>query len=329
MPHRVFTSLKVALAALTFSAPALAAAPEGPFPALHLPANYFSRFGGTELVAALDGGVSFGVRYFPLPFEQDIRFLLVRHPSYWEYGLTTRINDTFLAAGVFDNGLNAAVGIPRLEVTHDPWKGFQFSGRLQGSGYSSRFTGGYAFTTWQDRVRVLNNAGVAFQGDVVAPYTQTEVTGGYGRTFGKVNVGFGSTARLYTFPLQQQAQGSLDLSVSANTTLTPGLTINASHLERFVAGKVAIPDLNFTRYQETNASVTYRLPVDGEPSAFGLGALRSRVTRYWQDDTTYLWNDVLFRVNALPSLVGASVGYEWTRDGKDNKWLFSLSFMPK
>ncbi|GAA5531817.1 hypothetical protein [Deinococcus aluminii] len=329
MSKRLFRFITAGAAALTLTAPAVAAAQTPAAPALHLPANYVSRFGGTEVVAGLDGGVSFGVRYFPLPFEQDIRFLLVKHPQYWEYGLTSRINDTTFAAGVFDNGLNASVGIPRLEITHDPWKGTQYSGRLQGSGYYSRFTGGYAFTTLQDRVRVLNNVGVAFQGDVVAPYTQTEVGGGYGKAFGKVNAGFGSTVRLYTFPMQKEAQGSLDVSVSASTALAPGLTVDASHFERFVVGKVAIPDLNFTRYEESNASVTYRLPVSSTPPAFTVGALRSRLTRDWTNQYTYLRNDVLFRANALPSLVGASVGYQWSRDGKDNKWLLSLVFLPK
>ncbi|EYB68313.1 hypothetical protein DEIPH_ctg025orf0182 [Deinococcus phoenicis] len=330
MPNRVSNLVKLSAAVLSLTAPAAAAqSSAATAPALRLPANYFSRFGGAEVVTGLDGGVTFGVRGFPLPFQQDVRLLVVKHPRYWEYGLSTRSNDTTLAAGVFDNGLNAAVGIPRLEITHDPWKGTQYSGRLQGSGYYSRFTGGYAFTAAQDRVRVLNNVGVAFQGDVAAPYSQTEIGGGYGRAFGKVNAGFGSAVRLYTFPVQKQAQGSLEFSVNANTTPVAGLTLAASHFERFVAGKVAIPDLNLGRYQETNASITYRLPVAGEPGAFGLGAVRSRVVRYWQDDKTDLYNDVLFRVKALPSLVGASVGYEWTRDGKDNKWLFSLVFLPK
>lgn len=319
--------LKAGILALTLTASA--AAQTGPLTALRLPANYSPRLGGVELVAGLDGGVSFGVRAFPLPLEQDVRLVLVRHPQYWEYGLSTRTSDTTLSAGVFDNGLNASRGIPRLEVRHDPWRGVQYTGLLQGSGYHSRFTAGYAFTTLGDRVRVLNNVGVAYQGEVTAPYTQSEVGGGYERTFGKVNVGFGSTARLYTFPVQKQAQGSVDFSVRANVTPVPGLTLAASHFERFVAGKVAIPDFGLGRFQETNASVTYRLPVRDVASPLGVGAVRSRVSHYWQEDRTNLWNDVFFRVNALPSLVGAGVGYEWTRDGKGDKWLFGLVFMPR
>ncbi|WP_051935370.1 hypothetical protein [Deinococcus sp. YIM 77859] len=314
---------------LALSLAATAAAQTSPPPSLRLPANYGPRLGGTELVVGLDGGVSFGVRAFPLPVQPDVRLVLVRHPRYWEYGVYTRLDDTSLAAGVFDNGLNAARGIPRLEVRHDPWRGVQYTGLLQGSGYHSRFSAGYALTTLRDRVRVLNNVGVAYQGEVAAPYTQSEVGGGYERTLGKVNVGLASTARLYTFPVQKQAQGSVDFSVRASVTPAAGLTVSASHFERFVAGRVAIPDFGLGRYQETNASVTYRLPVRDTASVFGVGAVRSRVTHYWQEDRTDLWNDVLFRVQALPSLVGAGIGYEWTRDGQSNKWLFSLVFMPR
>ncbi|WP_019585322.1 hypothetical protein [Deinococcus apachensis] len=333
MSRRFTQILKCGAAALTLTGPAVATAQTAgtqtnAVPALRLPANYFPRFGDTEVVAGLDGGVSFGVRAFPLPFKQDVRLVLARHPQYWEYGVSTRINDTSLVVGVFDNGLGAAAGIPRLEITYNPYRGLQYSGLLQGNGAYSRFAGGYAFTVFQDRVRVVNNAGVAFQGDVAATYTQTEVGAGYGKMFGKINTSFGVNARLYTFPIQREAQGSLDVSLNANTALAPGLTLVASHFERLVAGHVAIPALNHGRSQETNASLTYRLPMGATPPAFTVGALRTRVTRVWTGNVTTVYGDLLLRAEALPSLFGPSIGYQWAADGT-GKWLFSLTFMGK
>lgn len=321
--------LRAGAVALALTPPALAAAQPGtPAPGgFRLPANYTSRFSTTELLTSNE--VGFGVRYFPLPLDPDIRVTLARQPQYWEYNVSTRANDTFLAAGVFNNGSAASAGIPRLEATRDPWRGVQYSGLLQGNGAYSRFTGGYAFTVARDRVRVLGNAGVAFKGDVAAPYTQTEVGGGYGRSFGKLNASLGAAARVFTFPVQRQAQGSLDVSVSANITPLQGLTLDGSHFERFALGTVPVSDLNFGRYQESNFSVTYRLPVGSSPPAFTLGAVRTRVTRKWTDDYTAVRGDLLFRVEALPSLVGPSIGYEWPRDRNASRWLLSLSFLPK
>lgn len=306
------------IAALLLSASA--AAQSSPLSGLRLPANYMSRFGSTELVLSSEAG--YGVRAFPLMSPLDIRLSLVKAPTYWDYSVSTRLNDTTLAVGTFYN-------TPRLEVTRDPATGFQYSGFLQGKGQLSRVSGGYAFTVAQGRVRVLNNVGVAIDPTRAAVYSQSEVGGGYGKSFGKLNTYFGSTARLYTFPMQRQMQGSLDAVVAASVSPVTGLTLDASHFERFVGGEVAVPAFGFGRYQESNASVTYRLPVSATPPAFMVGAVRSRLTHTWQNDYTYLRNDILFRLDALPSLVGPSIGYQWSPTGKDNKWVFSLVTLPK
>lgn len=289
-------------------------------PSLKLPANYLSRFGSAELVVSSEGG--YGVRYFPLPLAQDLRISLVKAPTYWDYNISTRANDTTLTAGVFYN-------VPRLEVTRDPYKGVQYSGLIQGKGRLSKVSGGYAFTVARDRVRVLNNVGVAIRPTEAAVYTQSEVGGGYGKSFGKVNTYLGSTARLYTFPLQKQLQGSFDAYASADVSPVRGLTLNASHFERFVTGQVAVPDFGLGRYQESNVGVTYRLPGGSAPSGFGVGAVRSRLTHTWQNDYTSLRGDLLLNVDFIPSLFGPSVGYQWSPDGKDNKWLISLVTLPK
>ncbi|GAA5511793.1 hypothetical protein Dcar01_00506 [Deinococcus carri] len=321
-------TMKIGAAALVLSAPAGAAAQDtaAPAPLFRLPPNYISRFGGTETLA--DSATGFGVRGFPLPFTQDIRLNLAKRPNYWEYALSTRLNDTTFAAGVFDNGAAAKAGIPRLDVNHDPWKGVQYRGLVQGNGASSRFTGGYAFTAFQDRVRVLNNVGVAYQGTAVAPYTQTEVYGNYGRSFGKVNASINSTGRVFTLPVQKEVQGSIDVTVAGNVSPVEGLTLEASHLERFTAGKITtIPDLNLARYYETNAAITYRLPVS-EPNQFGVGAVRTRLTNN-SDKYTYWRNDVLFRAGNLPVLIGPSVGYQWSPAGTPNQVLFGVSILGK
>lgn len=316
MFDRSSSALRLAAATAMLSLSALAAAQ----PVFHLPANYLSRFSSTELLASSEAG--FGVRYVPLPLTQDIRISVVKAPTYWDYGVSARLNDTSLAAGVFYN-------VPKLEVTHDPSRGLQFRGLVQGNGATSFFTGGYAFTALGDRVRVLNNVGVGFEGDsVAAPYTQTEVGGGYGRAFGKFNASFGATARVFTFPAQRQAQGSLDFSVSANISPLRGLTLDASHFERFAVGKVTLGALNYGRYEESNASLTYRLPVGSTPPAFTVGALRTRVNRVWTGNVTSVYADLLLRAEVIPSMFGPSVGYQWAADGT-GKWLFSLAFMGK
>lgn len=333
------------LAALTLAGltlPALASAQTTG--GMRLPANYLSRFSSTELAAANDSG--YGVRYFPLPFEQDIRFSVVRDQKYWEYNIGTRIKDTTFTAGVFNNGYTADAGIPKVEITHDPDQGFQYSGMLEGNGAYSRFAGGYAFRVLDNRVRILNNAGLIFQDRTVARtqpdgstaqvpdsvgtvYTQTEVGGGYSKDLStQFRVGVNSTARLYTFPVYKQYQASVDVTPNLTFKVTPRLTIDASHLERFAKGDIPVAGVNFGRYEESYATVTYRLPAGST-----LGMLRSRLTKNWIGDgegrggNAYLRNDVLFNVDGLPSLVGPSVGYQWS--GSTSRWLFSLAFAPK
>lgn len=330
-PVKIFSSrglkaLPVTLLALGTLASAQTAASTPAF-GVRFPADYLSRFSSIDPL--LENSLGYGIRGFPLPFSQDIRVSLAKRPNYWEYALSTRYQDTLFAVGVFDNGSAATAGIPRAEITHDPFRGFQYSGRLQGNGAYSRFTTGYAFTVAGDRVRVLNNVGVAFQGDVTAPYTQTEVSGSYGKSFGPLNLNFGTTARLFTFPVQGQLQGSVDLNVGGNVSLARGLTLEASQLERFAAGTVAIPDLNLSRYRQTDAALTYRLPAPTGPSAFSVGGVRTRVTRDWTNDYTYLRNDLLFRSDALPVLVGPSVGYQWGPTTATSAWLIGISFLGK
>ncbi|MFC5848950.1 hypothetical protein [Deinococcus petrolearius] len=319
-----FRPLPLSLLGLGALASAQSAAPNF---GVRVPTDYLSRLASIDPL--LESSIGYGVRGFPLPFTQDVRVSLAKRPNYWEYAVSTRYRDTLFAAGVFDNGSTATAGIPRLEITRDPFKGFQYSGRLQGNGAYSRFTAGYAFTVAGDRVRILNNAGVAFQGDVTAPYTQTEASGNYGKSFGPLNVNFGTTARLFTFPVQGQLQGSVDLSVGANVSPARGLTLEASQLERFAAGSVAIPDLNLVRYRQTDAAITYRLPAPVGPSAFSVGGVRTRVTRDWTYDYTYLRNDLLFRSDALPVLVGPSVGYQWGPSAATTTWLLGVSFLSK
>lgn len=336
------STLLKTVALLTLAATTAASAQSSGF---QLPRDYFDRFGSTTLTVSNETG--YGVQYFPLPFEPDIRLSLVREPKYWIYNVSLRRNDTTFAFGVFDNGYTAPSGIPKLEVTHDPYKGLQFSAVVQHldpilpvKSYDpfTKFTAGYAFTVWNDRIRILNNVGVGYKSitddttyavtqDIFAPYTESIIGGGYGQPIGdKMSVRLYATGRLYTFPLQGQYQASIDLSPGFETHPIPGLSLDLSHLERFATGSVPIGDLNLARYEESYATLSYRLP--GNPE-FGVGMLRSRLTKNWigNSGNTYLRNDVLFSVKALPALVGPSVGYLWSPNG--NSWLLSLAFAPK
>ncbi|WP_082869824.1 hypothetical protein [Deinococcus puniceus] len=347
--------IKAGFAALALAAvapsQAQSTAPE-PF-RFQFPAGYLGRLGGTEGVVDFGGEVTkvnaFGVRAFPLPTVQDLRVVLVKHNKYWEYNISTRIKDTTLLAGIVNNG-DAAAGIAKLEVTHDPFKGIQYGASIQQSQLASRdssarFNVGYASSAWQDRIRILNlvafsldsvtttetrdEQSVAITRATATPYTFSQVNGGYGEPIGQqFNWRLDSTARLYTFPLNDKAQWSLDVTPSLEYRPVAGVTLNLSHLERFAGGEVALPSLNLVRHEESNATITYRIP--GTPE-FGLGALRVRGTRNWTSDYTYLRNDVLLNIKALPFLIGPSIGYQWgpAKDGSASQMLYALVVMGK
>ena len=295
---------------------------------LKLPANYLSRFSSTELAASTDSG--FGVRYFPLPFGADWRLSVVRNEKYVEYNVSTRQNDTTYAAGVYSNGYTAEAGIPTAQVTHDPWRGVQYGALLRGGGASSRVTAGYALTALDNRVRVLNNVGVAVQGDLTAPYTQSEAGGSVSQALTpQASVRLGASARLFTFPAQGQAQGSVDLSPGLDLNPAPGVNVSVSHFERQAVGSAPVGDLNYGDYRETSASAAYRLGAPLGSPQFGVAMLRSSLTRSWTGETTALRGDVLLRAGDLPSLLGPSIGYQWGKTPESGRWLLSLTFAPR
>lgn len=283
-----------------------------------LPDGYMGRFGSSEL--SLSNETGFGVRYLPLPLTPDIRVSLVKQGKYWEYNVGTRLRDTTVAAGIFFNGYGAAAGIPRLEITHNPAVGPQASLLLQGGGPHSHLSFGSAYALADGRVRVLGTVGIAFQGEVTAPYAQLEVGSGYGKAFGPVSTYVAGAARVYGFPVQQQYQASADLYGSVSYAPLPGLSLSASHFERFVTGKVPIPDFGFGRVQASELSATYRLGARDLPVT--LGAVRARVSRDWRGDATAVRGDLLVDVRALPVMLGPSVGYQFTPNG--GQWLISL-----
>lgn len=295
---------------------------------VHLPDGYLGRFSSIEAVVSNTDG--YGVRYLPLPLDPDIRITLLKTPTYWDYGLTANYAGISMGAGVFYN-------VGKVYAQHDPWTGWQWGVYTElpdllrpnsGTAPFSKAYVGYAFA--QDAARVMSNFGVAAlktprNGDtwIVGPYWQ--VVGSYDK--GKdldpsVNVGINVTGRFYAYPLQGQAQGSLDITPRLQLRPLPGFTVDVSHLERFVQGEVQMGD-SYARYQESNATLTYRLKYATDP-AFNLGALRARVTRNWTGDYTYVRGDVFFRSNALPVMVGPSIGYQFGPNGADSYFLWSL-----
>jgi hypothetical protein len=285
---------------------------------LKLPPNYFNRFDRMEVLASNTDG--YGARFLPVPIAADLRVTLVKTPTALNYGLGTQIGNLSVSMGVFG-------GVPRAEMGQSLPSGFQWNGLVQGKGALSRFALGYSHPENGGRFRLLNAVGLAARSDVNAPYSYSEVSSFASRSFGKLNTAVGLTGRLYAFPLQMDAQASFDLNLSANYSPLPGLVLEASHLERGVAGSVPIGDFGLGRVQASNFAVTYRLA--GPDTALRLGALRSRVARNWTGDTTSLAGDVLLRSSALPSMLGPSVGYWWGPGGKDGHWMISLVALPK
>ena len=298
------------------------------FGGFNLPSDYFNRFGLTSVMASnYPGAKGFGVRYLPIPMKAALRFSVVKRPTYWEYSVYSRYNDTTFQAGYFDAGDTAEHGVPRLEVTHDPYKGVQFGAYLQDPVRVSRFSAGYASPVLNGRAHVLNNVGVAFQSEVIAPFTYSQVSGGYSKDITpQFRVGFWSVGRLYTFPTHRSYEASLDVTPNLWFSPVRGLEVTAYHLERFVVGSqpvTTIPDFDLVPYHETSATASYRFKTTQD---FHLNMLRTRVTRDWTNERTYLYNDVLFRLNALPVLVGPTIGYQWWQnDTSSNRFLFGFS----
>ncbi|GAA0507496.1 hypothetical protein [Deinococcus depolymerans] len=312
--------LALTLAGLPGSvAAAQTAAPAAPASTgLRLPPDYLSRFGSTQVVASSTDG--FGVRYLPLPLDRDVRFTLLKTPTSWDYGLTGQFGSLSAALGRFYN-------VPRAELTSAPGSGLQWSALVQGGAPHSHFTVGYATRVWDGRVRFLNNVGVAQQGGVTATYTQSEASGGYGRTYGKVNTGLYATVRVYAFPTQGKAQGSADVTAVVGVPLAAGLTLDASHFERFVVGESAIGDFGLGRAESSSVSLTYRPPPAG---GFGLGAVRVRASRDWLGKSSTADADVAFRIDGVPALIGGSVGYEWYEtNASANRWRLALLALPR
>lgn len=295
------------------------AAPEGsPLFGLKLPPGYFNRFDRVEVLASNTDG--YGTRFLPVPVTADLRVTLVKTPTGLDYGVGTQMGNLGVLVGVFR-------GVPRAEMNQGLPSGFQWYGLVQGKGELSRFALAYAHTGNEGRFRLLNAVGLASQAGVGAPYGYTEIGSYAPRTFGKLRTGVGLTGRLYTFPVQMDAQASFDLNLSASYSPLPGLVLEASHLERAAAGSVPIGGFGLGRVQESNFAATYRLA--GADTALRLGAVRSRLSRNWTGDATSLRGDVFLSSSALPSMLGPSVGYHWGPGGRDGHWLISLVALPK
>lgn len=299
---------------------------------LNLSRTYLTRLGSASIVASSTDG--FGVRNFPLPTGEDIRFTVVRNTvyNYWDYGVTGQFKNLKAAAGVF-------YSIPTAELTYDQRDGMVGSVLIQdrnyaGLDYHSHLYAGYSFTTDRNRVRILNVVGVAEQEDskkrdVVAPYLRSEMTTAYSAKFGVFNARLSTVGRLYAYPEQGAAQLSADVTPGVSVAPVPGLLLDASHLSRMVTGTSPIRDFNLVDLQQSTLIATYRLPVGKTPPAVMLGGLRGRLVRNWTNDYTYAYGDVFIRLDALPVMLGPSIGYQWTPGGKTDKWVFSLVTLPR
>jgi len=324
-----------------------------------LPPNYFNRFSNTDVTVSNESG--FGIRYFPLPTTTDIRLSLVKNPEYWEYNFSIYGKDTTFSAGVYGGD------IPSLAFVYAPAQGPQFSGAVQHfSGvlpYTahhpfSYFSGGYANLILNGQARVINNIGLGFKtytalnekgdgykvtGEAAKLFTESIIGGGTGKKLtDAVDVRFSGSARLYTFPMDQIWQASVDLMPGINIHPLPGLQIDVRHFARYAigngpAGSVPLPNLSFCSYliagsgacqfQLSNAALSYRF--QDTSSAIGLGMFRVRLERDWLADYTFWRNDVLLSTSALPVLIGPSIGYQFGPNSSTRRWLFSLSTAPK
>ncbi|WP_261665076.1 hypothetical protein [Deinococcus sp. Marseille-Q6407] len=308
-----------ALLSLLALLPAAAAQDNSPF---RVPENYLGRFGGTSPIFELNDKsdiTRLGLNGIPLPTNADIRFTVAKRPNSWDLLLSTRRNDTTYLIGTENQ-------VRRVEVSHNPYTGPQFTGLLREKGLSE-VSAGYAFTTLDNKVYVYNKAGLAASGDLREPFTYTQVSTSYNDKVGEVNFRVAPLARLYTYPFEGKVHASAEVVVSANTRPTPQLLLEASHLERFATGDSVIPDFRQGRAEETNLNATYRVPYQNDPQ-FGIGALRGGYTHNWQNDWNYFRGDLFLRSNLLPFMAGPRAEYRLSPDGKGS-WVYGLVTLGK
>lgn len=96
-----------------------------------------------------------------------------------------------------------------------------------------------------------------------------------------------------------------------------------------MSGTVAIADFGLGRYEQSTLDATYRLPVNWPSPTFALGGIRSRMTRDWTNDYTYVYGDLFFKSNLLPTMVGPSIGYRFGPGNAEGVWLISLAAIAK
>lgn len=232
-----------------------------PFAAL-FPPDYFGRFA----VRAPEFGLTlsdYGVRAFPLPLPgADVRLDLFNHPAYREYGLATRLLDTSLALGVFQNTDAGAVsGVPTLAAIHDPASGVQAAFALRGAGRLSEGRLGYAGsrTEGNQAARLLAELGYGEQTGRNAGFAHVEMSLSRRAVSGPFAFSFSAAGRLYAFPISASpvsAQGSLDLSLALDWRAAPSLHLHADHFERAVVGTATLPALNFIPLRVSHLLVT-------------------------------------------------------------------------
>lgn len=243
--------------------------------ALGLPPDYLGRFGGLSTLGDVD---HWGVRGFPLPLDQDVRLTVVRHPGYIEFGLQTRVQDTSLSLGSFENtDANPLGGVFRLEAIHDPASGPQVGVAVRGAGRVSTFSLGYAQT--YGPARALFEAGYGVQGGRRSPYAHLEVGAVAARSFGPVSLVLAQTARAFVFP--EATQVSADLAGALTWRPDPAFTFSLSHFERVVGGEATLPGLALGRERRSNLDLVYAPSRLSGP--VNLAGLEYHFERHWYD----------------------------------------------
>ena len=285
-----------------WSLPGAASAP-APF-AEFFPPDYFGRFAARPPEFGLTSG-DLGVRAFPLPVPgADLRLDLRAHPAYTEYGLSTRLLDTSLALGVFQNtDLGATQGVPMLAAVHDPASGVQATFALRGAGRLSEGRLGYAQsqagqgqTGESQAARLLGEVGYGRQNEQSSAFAHVEATFSRGVASGPFAATVAASGRLYLFPAA--AQGSLDLYAAVAWQVAPALQLRADHFERVVAGEVSLPALGLAPQRVSHLYATFAPDLRAGP-------FRLVSAGYALE---YLWSERRASVNSLALTGRLAVG---------------------
>lgn len=293
------------------------------------PEDYHDRFGHFKMSHE---DSTYGVRYLPLPLKYDIQLILVKHPEYYEYGVSGTFKETDFTIGVLKGGEE---GIRTLDINHNPDDGLQYNVYLQwpnsdeDTGYPSNAEVGYAKSFTVARMgdlwsRIYGAVGyVGEKNDLSQPYTHLE--GEISKDFPEIikNEGRGTDLSLnldgilsnYYFGQSKKGYTTLELNAGIKGNLTENLSMYARHQEilDFGLGDNNLYGLASDKDRNSYAGINYK--IDRRYGRLNWHSVQYDYTHYWfypEDTDNRAEVATTLRLNMAPALrLDLSPGYDF------------------